>query len=381
MGVGFLLIMGGYGKPRAGQLPSLAVDCSLALPHLHSGSATTNPCTASREVKCLVLLWPPITAETVATPFVPTQSAALASVCACLSVLMVRRSTMSELRYFSTQPTVLAGGFHFNRFNLCRARNLGVGCPGIYPQVWRTDGDDCDVDGILELRAECLVHNHSCSATDVDQHWAVWWRKFLLVGVARYMCCVASRPLVHWYVHALRLFRLIARCVCKVLNTASGSFLAKNCDDSNRGLYSGIFMAFNQGSSLPGNLLSICFSFAPSSTPTGGSASGADGLEDDHDPHCESTRPVASIPIFVEQLSGALATPGGPDTTWRDRVILGWAGQTSIFFIALAAMCLAGTGALCTIQPPPASHVQGETDTVSKRHSSLGMFPALVKTL
>ena len=132
-------------------------------------------------------------------------------------------------------------------------------------------------------------------------------------------------------------------------------------------------MAFNQGSSLPGNLLSIFFSFAPPSAPAGGSASGADGLEDDQDPHCESTRPVASIPIYIDQISVAFPTLGGPDTTWRDRVNLGWAGQTSVFFIALAAMCLAGTGALCTIQPPPASHVQGETTaTFSTRHSALG---------
>ena len=91
---------------------------------------------------------------------------------------------MSELRYFPAQPAVLAGGLHFNRFNLCRAGDLGVGGSGIHPQVWRTDGYDCDVDGIMELRAECLVYNHSGSATDICQHWAVWWRKFLLAGVA-----------------------------------------------------------------------------------------------------------------------------------------------------------------------------------------------------
>lgn len=83
----------------------------------------------------------------------------------------------------------------------------------------------------------------------------------------------------------------------QVLNTASGSFLAKNCDDSNRGLYSGIFMAFNQGSSLPGNLLSIFFSFAPA--PSSGSASASDGLEEQHDPHCELARPYASITMHV----------------------------------------------------------------------------------
>lgn len=45
-----------------------------------------------------------------------------------------------------------------------------------------------------------------------------------------------------------------------------------------------------------------------------------------------------------------------------------------MFFIALAVMCLAGTGALCTIQPPPSSaHLQGETATLSPRHSALGI--------
>ena len=44
-----------------------------------------------------------------------------------------------------------------------------------------------------------------------------------------------------------------------VLNTAGGSFLAKNCDDTNRGQFSGIFNAFNMGSAIPGNLLSIFF--------------------------------------------------------------------------------------------------------------------------
>ena len=94
------------------------------------------------------------------------------------------RSTVSELCHLPTQSAVLAGGLDFNRVHLCRASYLGVGGSSGNPKVWRADGDDCDVDGVLELRAECIVHNHPDCATDVDQHRAVWRRKLRLRGLS-----------------------------------------------------------------------------------------------------------------------------------------------------------------------------------------------------
>ena len=126
-----------------------------------------------------------------------------------------------------------------------------------------------------------------------------------------------------------------------VLNTAGGSFLAKNCDDTNRGQFSGIFNAFNMGSAIPGNLLSIFFLSTSGATAGSGSDSDAtSGLTstDDTDPHC------------------------GPGTTWRDRINLGWDGSSSEFFLALAVMCLAGTGALCLIRPSPRGQALNEAE-------------------
>eukprot|EP01052_Picozoa_sp_SAG31_P029218 SAG31_NODE_2887_length_4948_cov_3.419468_1_plen_329_part_00 len=113
-----------------------------------------------------------------------------------------------------------------------------------------------------------------------------------------------------------------------VLNTASGSFLAKNCDDSNRGLYSGIFNAFNMGSAVPGNLLSIFVltSDGPAPDPDSGSGSGHAYLGGNAGEHC------------------------GAGTTWRDRIVLGWNGTSSWFFILLAVMCAVGTLCLCFIR-------------------------------
>lgn len=132
-------------------------------------------------------------------------------------------------------------------------------------------------------------------------------------------------------------------------------------------------MAFNQGSSLPGNLLSVVFSFAPSDATGTGSASLSEGLEEQQDVHCQFTKRIASF-HGVSTLSALVVLSGGPGTTWRDRVNLGWAGQTSWFFMALAVMCLAGTGALCMIQRPlPAANLQGISAKPPPRPSIIGV--------
>eukprot|EP01046_Picozoa_sp_COSAG06_P063834 COSAG06_NODE_14994_length_1107_cov_14.618056_2_plen_106_part_01 len=86
--------------------------------------------------------------------------------------------------------------------------------------------------------------------------------------------------------------------------------------------------AFLQGSSVPGNLLSIFFLHGSSSGADDGSSASSSEASAADDPHC------------------------GVGTTWRDRVDLGWHSPASWFFLALAVMCLVGTGFLCMIRPP-----------------------------
>lgn len=43
----------------------------------------------------------------------------------------------------------------------------------------------------------------------------------------------------------------------------------------------------------------------------------------------------------------------GAGKTWTDLLVLGWDGSASLFFVALAFMCLAGSAMLCLIREIP----------------------------
>ena len=90
-----------------------------------------------------------------------------------------------------------------------------------------------------------------------------------------------------------------------LLNTAGGAMLAKNSDDSNRGLHSGIYNAFQQGAALPGSA-AAAFYFGSST---------------------------------LDELTSAAATHCADGTTWKDRIVIGWDGSVSVYFCGLAVMC------------------------------------------
>jgi MFS family permease len=101
-----------------------------------------------------------------------------------------------------------------------------------------------------------------------------------------------------------------------LFNTAGGSFVAKNSDKSDRGLHSGIFNAFQQGSALPGSLAAALY-FGSDTT---------DGMTKAASAHCAS------------------------GTTWADRIVLGWNGDVSPYFLGLTGMCIAGMGFIVALR-------------------------------
>ena len=121
---------------------------------------------------------------------------------------------------------------------------------------------------------------------------------------------------------------LIGACAA-LLNIAQGALQTECCDDTNRGIHNGIFMAFNQGAGLVGNLVAIFLI-----THGGGGGGGGAGDQDDD--------------IAVDQR--ARCAQGGADL-----IVLGWQPHASPFFIALAALSAAG-GCLPTANPSTKGH-------------------------
>ena len=227
---------------------------------------------------------------------------------------------MSELRNLPTQSAVLGGGLDFNRVHLCRASYLGVGGSSRNPNVWRADGDDCDVDGILELRAECIVHNHPNCATDIDQHRAMWrceLRRRGFFSLGGYLCFLASHCMLHyctclrWSVPApmgadydsfVRRFstQRQVRFWRKIVTTAIGVFTQGYSWRSTKAVhFLGICCPFSSRSPRRRVLLDQLQERTVSRTTTTYIV--------------RSQNQVASMPIIhIEQLSGVLATQVAP---------------------------------------------------------------------
>ena len=299
-----------------------------------------------------------------------------APVCVPLCVCLRRRSTVSELCNVLTQSAVPAGGLHLNRVDLCRACDLCAGGSCCDPQVWRADSDDCDVDGILELRAQRLVHYHSSSATNLDQHRAVWRRK--LLRVLSHVCSRLHRALLQCGARARLVWAVPADydrcCACRFSTRHRGRFWRRIVTTAIEACIQGYSWRSIKAARCPGT----CCQYS-SRLLLPQVLGRHQHLMDSRN---STTRTVSlhahMRPLPCMRRNSPTCVPGGPGTTWRDRVNLGWAGQTSEFFIALAVMCFAGTCALCIIQPPPAhTTIQGESATLSPRNSALGASHSL----
>eukprot|EP01012_Entosiphon_sulcatum_P008991 TRINITY_DN14959_c0_g1_i1.p1 TRINITY_DN14959_c0_g1~~TRINITY_DN14959_c0_g1_i1.p1 ORF type:complete len:460 (-),score=73.03 TRINITY_DN14959_c0_g1_i1:216-1421(-) len=112
---------------------------------------------------------------------------------------------------------------------------------------------------------------------------ALGLRLTMALSSIAYVLYIAS--IVYIVVPAVLAVSLLIGFSAATLQIAQGAFLGHCTVDSNRGLYSGIFMAFNQGANLPGNFISV-FYLSNVTTSAGNADSGLVlGWNDDLSPY------------------------------------------------------------------------------------------------